>query len=123
MFKHTVEYEDFDGKAVVEELHFNVNEAEATILQARYKGELQTHLETLVKKDDQEAMVLFFKDMLMLSVGKREGALLIKNEEVRKNFEYSNAYPTMFMTLAQNPDLARDFIRGIMPKNSLPKDK
>lgn len=124
MFMQVLKYKDFDEKDQEVTFGFNVNEAEAMILETMYPEGLSARLKKIVESDDKHAMVTFFRDLLLMSVGKRVGPLFLKTIEIKEEFEFTNALPAMFLVLTESEDIAKQFIHGILPKEStIPKTK
>ena len=120
MFKKRVKFVDYEENEQEVEYTFNITEAEAVLLEAKYPEGLTKELKRITDENDKLGQVSFFKELLMLSVGIRQGPLLIKNPEIQKTFEFSGAYNVFFMEIAQDENLAYEFVRGIMPKDTVP---
>lgn len=122
MLKKTIEFEDLDGNKVSEDFYFNLNKAELAEMELSQDGGLQAYLTRLIKSNDGGDIIKTFKDILMASVGKRseDNRRFIKNDEVRAEFEQSDAYSTLFMELVTDADASADFIKAIVPKDLVP---
>ena len=119
MLKKTIKYEDFDGNEREETFYFNLTEAELAEMELSEKGGLTKKLQLIVDTEDTPAIVKFFKDMLLLSFGKKseDGRRFEKSEELRKEFSESMAFSKLFMELATDDEKAAEFINAIVPKN------
>ena len=64
-----------------------------------------------------------FVEAALKSYGEKslDGRKFVKNDEVRDNFQQTEAYSALFMELATNADAAAEFVNGIIPK--LPEDR
>ena len=119
MLKKTIKYEDFDGNEREETFYFNLTEAELAEMELSEKGGLTKKLQLIVDTEDTPAIVKFFKEMLLLSFGKKseDGRRFEKSEELRKEFSESMAFSKLFMELATDDEKAAEFINAIVPKN------
>jgi hypothetical protein len=112
-----VTYTDFEGKEVTEEIHFNLSKAELAEMTLVHGKDLAEYLRTIVAKDDTAEVVRVFKEILMLSVGKRIGPNFVKSQEVKDGFLYSGAYSVVFMKLLTDANFSAEFVNGIMPED------
>lgn len=118
MYKKTLEYEDFNGEKVKEDLYFNLSKAELMEMNFRAKGGLKNYIEAIINANDLNTLVDIFKELLLKSYGVKspDGRRFMKTEEIKKEFECSIAYDIMFTTMATDAKEASDFINGIIPK-------
>lgn len=133
MLKKTVTYEDpFNpGVSVTEDLYFNLTQAEIVEMEMSVEGGLKEHLEGVARAENGQQIMAEMKGIILKAFGKRTGSgAFIKNDQVREEFESSEAYSTMFMEMVTNADAAVEFVNGIMPKaltddaqEQLPVDK
>lgn len=117
MIKKSVTFENFDGDTVTKEYHFHLNKAELAQLELSAEGGLSAKLRGILETKDGSLIVETFKNLLLQTVGRRQGELFLKTQEVRDEFEYSGAYSAMFMDMILNPDEAVEFMKGIVPKD------
>ena len=61
----------------------------------------------------------FFKDIFLNSYGIKspDGRRFIKNDEVKTDFEQTEAYSQLFMELVTDADKMADFIKGVIPSD------
>ncbi len=80
-------------------------------------GGLTQMIEKLVEINDYPQIVKLYKEFILKSFGEKslDGKTFVKNDEIRRNFEQSGAYETLFMELLSNPDAAAAFVNGVMP--------
>lgn len=111
MFKHTVEYKDFNGNDRKEELYFHLSLPEVTRLQAEIGKDIETYVTELVNNQDMNQLLAFLEKMLLNAYGQKtsDGKTFMKSKEMRDAFEYSQAYAEIFEQVMTNPDLARKF--------------
>ena len=121
MLKKTITYTDYNDEERTEDFYFALNKAELMEMQLSVNGGLTELLNKIVKEKDNAKLVQFFKKIVLDSYGEKslDGKSFIKDEEIKKNFECSAAYPEIFMELAENADKAAEFINGIIPKSLL----
>lgn len=112
-----VTYTDFEGREVTEEIHFNLSKAELAEMTLVHGKDLAEYLRTIVAKDDTAEVVRVFKEILMLSIGKRIGPNFVKSQEVKDGFLYSGAYSVVFMKLLTDANFSAEFVNGIMPED------
>lgn len=118
MLKKTHSYVDFDGQQRTEDFYFNLTEAELTELQYSLNGGMSQLLEKIIREQDQQKIVEYFKKIVLMSYGVKsmDGRNHVKNDAIRESFVSTNAYSDIFMELANDANKAAEFINGIMPK-------
>lgn len=119
MLKKTVTYTDFDGNERTEELYFNLTKAELMELQMSEIGGLEKRLRGIIMAQNGVEIMKFFKDIFLNSYGVKspDGRRFIKNDEVRTDFEQTEAYSQLFMELVTDADKMADFIKGVIPSD------
>jgi hypothetical protein len=117
VLKKTITYTDFNEEEVSADFFFHLSKAELVELELSHQGGLSTALERIVAAEDGKAIIAEFKNIILGAYGKRsdDGRRFIKNQELRDEFESSEAYSTLFMELVTNTDAAVDFINGVIP--------
>lgn len=117
MLKKTVTYEDFNGNEVTEDLFFHLSKAELIELELSREGGFSERLKKVIEAEDGKAIIEEFKTILMMAYGQKseDGKRFIKNQTLRDEFESSEAYSTLFMSLVTDADAAARFVNGIVP--------
>ena len=117
MLKKTIEYTDFNGVERKEEFYFNLSKAEIMEMEMSKKGGLTEEIQRITAAQDAPAIIQVFKDLLLKAYGVKspDGRRFIKSQELRDDFEQTEAYSIMFMELATDADAAAKFINGIVP--------
>ena len=117
MLKKTITYEDFNGDETSEDFHFHLSKAELVELELSHQGGLSEALQRIVESEDGKAIIAEFKNIILSSYGQRspDGKRFIKNQQLRDEFESSEAYSTLFMELVLNAEAAIEFINGVIP--------
>lgn len=119
MLTKSITYTDYNGNVRTEDFLFNLNKAEIIELESSESGGLSKMLEELVKSNDNRKIVDVFKNIILKAYGKKsdDGRRFIKNDEIREEFEQTEAYSELFMELASDSDAASAFVNGIIPKD------
>lgn len=119
MLKKTVTYEDFNGEEVSEDFFFHLSKAELVELELGTEGGLAESLQKSLDKLDGQAIISQFKNIILTSYGQRssDGKRFTKNQQLRDEFESTEAYSTLFMELLTDSDALDEFINGIIPKD------
>jgi hypothetical protein len=118
VLKKTVTYEDFNGETVSEDFFFHLSKAELVELELSHEGGLSEALKKIVESEDGKSIIAEFKNIILSAYGKKspDGRRFIKNQELRDEFESSEAYSTLFMELVTNAEAAADFVNGVIPQ-------
>ena len=119
MLKETIKYTDYDGNEREEDFYFNLNKAELTEMQLSADGGLEKRIQKIVSSQNGKEIMALFKEIILKAYGVKsdDGKRFIKNQEVRDEFEQSEAYSELFMKLVTDADAAQKFINGIIPKD------
>lgn len=117
MLKKTITYEDFNEEEITEDLFFHLSKAELVELEMSYEGGLSTALAKIIAAEDGKEIIAEFKKIILGAYGKKslDGRRFIKTQELRDEFESTEAYSTLFMELVTNTDAAIEFVNGIIP--------
>lgn len=116
MLKESVTYIDYNENERTDELYFNLTDAEVMELELSTPGGLAGMINRVVAAQDQPTIIKIFKDFILKAYGVKspDGKRFIKNEEVRAEFEQSEAYSILFMRLATDANYAAKFVNGII---------
>ena len=115
MFKHNIEYVDFNGNERNEDFYFHLSIPEVTRLEARFGAPVDVYIKTLVENQELAEMLNFLEDIILTSYGRKttDGKSFIKNQQLRTEFEYSQAYAELFEEMILNPELVKRFGEGV----------
>lgn len=118
MLKKTITYEDFNGETVVEDFFFHLSKAELVEMEMSVEGGLSDSLQKIVAEEDTRKIVEEFKRIILKAYGMKslDGRRFIKNQQLRDEFESTEAYSALFMELITNVDAAINFVNGIVPQ-------
>ena len=117
MLKKTIKYTDYNGTERTEDFYFNLSKAEIMEMEMSTSGGLAEMIQRIVAAQDAPAIIKIFKDLVLKAYGQKspDGRRFIKTEELRKEFEQTEAYSQLFMELATDADAAAAFVNGIIP--------
>lgn len=117
MLKKTITFTDYNGVERTEDHYFNLTKAEVMEMEMSTSGGLAEMIQRIVAAQDAPAIIKIFKDLVLKAYGQKspDGRRFIKTEELRKEFEQTEAYSQLFMELATDADAAATFVNGIIP--------
>lgn len=119
MLKKTITYTDYNGVERKEDFYFNLSKAELMEMEMSTTGGMDDLLKRIMKESDNKKLVELFKGIILKALGEKspDGKRFIKNDQIRENFEQSEAYTELFMELIGDADAAANFIKGVVPAN------
>ena len=119
MLKKTIPYTDYNGLERTEDFYFNLSRAEVATMELSTAGGLAEMIQKIITSQDAPQIVKVFKDLILASYGEKsaDGKRFIKDPELTKAFEQTEAYSNLFMELATDANAASAFVNGIMPKD------
>lgn len=119
MLKKSITYTDYNGTERTEDFYFNFNKAELIEMETSVNGGLSQIIENVSKTSDVPELMKIFKKLVLDAYGEKsaDGKRFIKSEQLRTEFEQTEAYSQLFVELATNSDAAVEFFNGIIPKN------
>ncbi len=117
MYVKEIEYTDFNGVARKEKFYFNLTKAEILDMELGKTGGLTEYVQKIIEAQDTPAIMALFKTLLLKAYGVKsdDGRRFIKNDQVREDFEQTQAFSDLYMMLALNDDEASNFINSIIP--------
>jgi hypothetical protein len=125
VLKKTITYEDFNGHTATEDFYFHLSKGELAEMEISHHGDggLGDYVQRIVDSKDGAAIVAEFKKIILMSIGKKsdDGRRFIKNDQLREEFQSSEAFSVLFIELVTDVDAAAKFINGIVP-TSLEQD-
>lgn len=121
MLKKTIKYVDFNDEEVEEDFFFHLSRAELVELEMSHNGGLSKALERIVAAEDGKEIIKEFKNIILKAYGKKtlDGRRFMKTQELRDDFESSEAYSVLFMETLTDPEKAAEFINGVVPSSLL----
>lgn len=117
MLKKTITYTDYNNNERTEDFYFNLNKAEIMEMEMSTSGGLAERIQRVIASQDAPTIIKIFKDLVLKSYGQKspDGKRFIKDDDLRKEFEQTEAYSMIFMELATDAEAASAFVNGIMP--------
>lgn len=117
MLKKSITYTDFNGDQITEDFFFHLSKAELIELEMSHKDGLSEAMKKIIEAEDGKAIMEEFKKIILKAYGKKseDGKRFIKTQELREEFESSEAFSELFMELVTNADAASEFVNGMVP--------
>lgn len=116
-----ITFTDVDGEKITETWYFQLDESDAAEMDLIHEllkmGNPEQYLRDIVENHDSRALLNLWRDLLLASVGKRKGKLIIKGPEIVEEFRYGGAYRAFFSELITKDDAGASFFVKIMPEN------
>ena len=115
MFKHNIEYVDFNGNERKEEFYFHLSTPEVLRLEAKMGASIEEYTKAIAEQQNLAELLDFLEEIVLSSYGRKttDGKSFIKNQELRTEFEYSQAYAELFEELIMDHELAAKFGEGV----------
>lgn len=119
MVKKTIKYKDFNDEEREETFYFHLSKANLIAMEAEHRGGLRTYLERIAAEQDTKKIWDYLSEIVLMSYGKRsdDGARHIKSAQLREEFESSEAFSELLMSLLSDPAGAAEFINGLIPND------
>lgn len=116
MFKHTIEYVDYNGHQRKEDFYFNLNKAEIVEMEMSINGGLTETIKQLVVEEDQEKIVKIFKELILKSYGRKsvDGKYFEKSEEISRQFMHTEAFSNLYVKMMQDSTFAAEFFNKVI---------
>jgi hypothetical protein len=119
MLKKSITYKDYNGEEVTEDFFFHLSRAELVELEVSHKDGLSESLQKIIATNDGAEIIREFKNIIMKAYGQKspDGRRFIKNDQLRQEFESTEAYSVMFIELVTNSDAAAEFVNAVIPQD------
>lgn len=117
MFPHVISYKDLDEQPVEAEFWFSLNESEIAELKVTHQQDIGAYFQRIINADNTEQLIQFYRELLVLAVGRRQGQRMIKDNDVKSEFVDTGAYNALFVDLIQRKDHGAGFINDMFPKD------
>lgn len=127
MFKHVIEYTDYDGNTRSEELCFNLSAPEMLELQIHTPGGYAEKLERVANSNNPLEMLEMVMELVKRSYGKRseDGTRFIKvgpdGRKLCEDFVETPAYEAFLFECISNEKLAANFVNNLIPQSTIDK--
>ncbi len=125
MYVKEIEYTDFNGVARKEKFYFNLTKAEILDMELGKTGGLTEYIQKILEAQDTPAIMTLFKTLLLKSYGVKsdDGRRFIKNDQIREDFEQTQAFSDLYMLLALDDDEAAKIVNAIVPEDMKVSDE
>jgi hypothetical protein len=125
VLKKSITYNDYNGGTVTEDFYFNLSKAELIELELSHAGGLSESLKRIVASENGAEIIKEFKNIILTAYGKRseDRKRFIKNQQLRDEFQSTEAYSVLFVELVTDVDAATEFVQGIMPEGLTESDQ
>lgn len=123
MFKYAIKYTDYNGVERTDTCYFNFSKAELMEMELSTTAGVEEMLRMLIATNDNAKIMATFKSFILNSYGikSEDGKRFIKSEELKKQFEQSEAYSEFFIKMLANEDnLQTKFINGVVNGSNVP---
>lgn len=119
MLKEHLIYNDFDGNRRERDFYFNLTPQEVSEMESSIKGGMSTFLTRITQENDEQELVKYFKEFLLMSYGKKsdDGESFVKNEQIRNEFKSSMAFSEFWMRFLTEEHAFENFVKGVLPKD------
>lgn len=119
MIKWPITYTDYNGDIVTEDCYFNLNKAELIQMQFEANGTYAGFINRIVEERDFSKLGQEFRRIILGAYGRKsdDGRQFRKSDEMRNEFEQSEAYATLYYDLLSDTDKMTKFIQGILPSD------
>ena len=117
MLTKKITYTDYNGNEISEKFYFNLNKAELLEMELSHNGGYQNYLKRLINTRDQAEIVAIFKELILKTYGIKsdDGKRFIKTQQLRDEFEQTEAFSELYVELATDEKAATDFVNGVIP--------
>jgi len=111
MIKKKIKFLDFNGEQREEDFYFHLSLPEVTRLDAELGDSLANYARRIAQDKDVPSLLSFLEKIILNAYGKKsmDGRSFMKSPEMRKEFEYSQAYAELFEQMLLDPEQARKF--------------
>lgn len=125
MYVKEIKYTDFNGFTRKEKFYFNLTKAEILDMELGKTGGLTEYIQKILEAQDTPAIMSLFKSLLLKSYGVKseDGRRFIKNDQVRAEFEQTQAFSDLYMLLALDDNEASKFVNAIVPADMKVSDE
>lgn len=120
MYTKEFVYTNYFGETVKETCRFQLTRPEVMEIATGVKGGFEAAAQRMVESHDEAAMFANFQNIIAKSYGEvsPDGRRFMKSPELSKAFLETPMYEQLFDELISNPEFQREFIIGLVPKDS-----
>lgn len=113
-------YTNYFGETVKETCRFQLTRPEVMEIATGVKGGFETAAQRMVESHDEAALFNNFQNIIAKAYGEvsPDGRRFIKSPELSKAFLETPMYEQLFDKLISDAEFQREFIVGLVPKDS-----
>lgn len=110
MLHKKVNYTNYNGEVVNEDVYFNLTSVELVRLEAKYGQSIPDKIKEVTEANDYRGIISLFEDLLLTAYGVKseDGRRFVKDPQVTKEFGDSIAYAEIFEQIILNPEAAKE---------------
>ena len=118
MFERKFKFEGFDGKMYEDTWGFYLSKADLLEIQLGTFVGLDALMKRLIETKNGKEIMAIVKEIILKAVGHTspDGRKFLRNDELREEFQQTDAYSQLFSELVTDPEKVLDFIFGAVPK-------
>lgn len=118
MFERKFKFEGFDGKMYEDTWEFYLSKADLLEIQLGTFVGLDALMKRLIETKNGKEIMAIVKEIILKAVGHTspDGRKFLRNDELREEFQQTDAYSQLFSELVTDPEKVLDFIFGAVPK-------
>ena len=118
MFERAFTYEGFDGKTYTDTWGFYLSKADLLEIQLGSFVGLDQLIKHLIDTKNGKEIMAIVKEIILKSVGRpsQDNKRFIRNQEIRDEFEQSDAYSQLFEELVMDGEKTLSFIIEAVPR-------
>lgn len=118
MFERKFKFEGFDGKMYEDTWGFYLSKADLLEIQLGTFVGLDALMKRLIETKNGKEIMAIVKEIILKAVGHTspDGRKFLRNDELRDEFQQTDAYSQLFSELVTDPEKVLDFIFGAVPK-------
>lgn len=124
MYKKTVEYENYDGELVTQDLYFNMTAVELSRFASKYGKDtgqdFTEYMLGVISKGDIFQTISLIGDLVLASYGKRvDSNRFSKRQEIKDEFVESPAFDTFVDLLITDESTATEFTKNVLATSNM----
>lgn len=118
MFERKFKFEGFDGKMYEDTWGFYLSKADLLEIQLGTFVGLDALMKRLIETKNGKEIMAIVKEIILKAVGHTspDGRKFLRNDELREEFQQTDAYSQLFSELVTEPEKVLDFIFCAVPK-------
>ena len=125
MLKKTITYTDYNGLERTEDFYFNLSRSELAKMEMSAEGGFSENIRKVIAEKNIAKLHELFNWIILESYGEKsaDGKRFVKSKELSEAFSQTEAYDQLYMDLISNPEVAGEFMEGIMPADLVQEAK